>query len=57
VERQIRVSTQGRITIPKTIRDLLKIEEGQPLALKADGHKREILVVVEPTISEYSRSD
>jgi AbrB family looped-hinge helix DNA binding protein len=57
VEKQIRVSTQGRITIPKTIRDLLKIQEGQPLVLKADSGKREILILVEPTISDYGRSD
>jgi AbrB family looped-hinge helix DNA binding protein len=57
LERQIRVSTQGRVTIPKAIRDSLRIEDGQPLVLRTDSRKREILVIVESTIPEYGRSD
>lgn len=53
VERHIRVSTQGRITIPKAIRDRLKIRDGQPLVVRTDEKQREILLVIQPTISEY----
>ena len=42
MEKHIKVSTQGRLTIPKQIRDSLGISDGQPLVMRTNSAKREI---------------
>ena len=53
MERHIKVSTQGRLTIPKQIRDSLKISDGQPIVVRSNAEKREIVIVLQPSISDY----
>ncbi|MCL4518312.1 MAG: AbrB/MazE/SpoVT family DNA-binding domain-containing protein [Thaumarchaeota archaeon] len=53
MERRIRVSTQGRITIPKAMRDKLKLMDGQPIVLRSDDGIREILLQIQPTMTDY----
>jgi AbrB family looped-hinge helix DNA binding protein len=53
LEKHIKVSTQGRLTIPKQIRDSLKISDGQPVVVKSNSEKREIIIQLQPVISDY----
>ncbi len=53
MEKHIRVSTQGRLTIPKPIRDSLRISDGQPVVVRSNAEKREIVIVLQPSISDY----
>ncbi|MDG6996807.1 MAG: hypothetical protein JRN52_12865 [Nitrososphaerota archaeon] len=53
MEKRIRISTQGRITIPKVMRDRLKLKDGQPIVIRSDEAGREILLKIQPTITEY----
>ena len=53
MEKHIKVSTQGRVTIPKQIRDMLGIEDGQPLLIQTDSARKEITLIFQPTISDF----
>ncbi len=53
VEKHIKVSTQGRVTIPKQIRDSLRISDGQPIVVRSDLSKREIVILLQPKISDF----
>jgi AbrB family looped-hinge helix DNA binding protein len=53
LEKHIKVSTQGRLTIPKQIRDSLRISDGQPVVIRLDRQKREIVIILQPVISDY----
>ncbi|MDA4130295.1 MAG: AbrB/MazE/SpoVT family DNA-binding domain-containing protein [Thaumarchaeota archaeon] len=53
VEKHIKVSTQGRVTIPKQIRDSLRISDGQPIVVRSDPSKREIVILLQPKISDF----
>ena len=53
MEKHIKVSTQGRLTIPKQIRESLRIADGQPIIIRSDHSKREIVIQLQPTISDY----
>lgn len=53
MEKHVRVSTQGRLTIPKQIRDLFGIKDGQALVIQTNTAKREIMLVLQPTISDF----
>jgi len=53
LEKRIKVSTQGRLTIPKQIRDSLRIRDGQPILVVSNPEKREIVIVLQPSISDY----
>ena len=53
LEKRIRVSTQGRITIPKVFRDTLKVPDGQPLLIRTVPDKKEIVLEILPTMSDY----
>lgn len=53
MEKRIRVSTQGRLTIPKIIRDSLRIEDGQPIIIKTVQGKRELLIELMATMRDY----
>jgi len=55
MERHIRVSTQGRLTIPKPIRDSLRISDGQPVVVRSNRDRREIVIVVQPVISDFNK--
>jgi AbrB family looped-hinge helix DNA binding protein len=53
MDKQIRISTHGRLTIPKKIRDSLRVEDGQPVLVRSDSAKREITLVLQPVMSDY----
>ena len=53
MEKQIKISTQGRLTIPKQIRELLSIVDGQPVIIRSDSGRKEILLLLQPVISDY----
>ncbi len=53
MEKHIKVSTQGRLTIPKQIRDSLRISDGQPVVMRTNSAKREIIMILQPTMSDY----
>ena len=53
LEKHIRISTQGRLTIPKQIRDSLRISDGQAIVVKSNLEKREIVIVLQPSISDF----
>ena len=53
MEKHIRVSTQGRLTIPKQIRDSLRISDGQPIVISSNVEKKEITIILQPSISDY----
>lgn len=53
MEKRIRISTQGRITIPKAMRDRLKLKDGQAIVILSDEVGREILLKIQPMITEY----
>jgi AbrB family looped-hinge helix DNA binding protein len=53
MEKHIKVSTQGRLTIPKQIRDSLRISDGQPIVVRTNSTKREIILVLQPTMSDF----
>ena len=53
MEKRIRVTTQGRLTIPKQVRDMFGIKDGQPLLVETDSAKKEIILVLQPKISDY----
>lgn len=53
MEKHIKVSTQGRLTIPKQIRDSLKISDGQPVVVRTDSMKREIILELQPTMTDF----
>ncbi|MDG6922303.1 MAG: hypothetical protein JRN67_03300 [Nitrososphaerota archaeon] len=53
MEKHIRMSTQGRLTIPKQIRDAMRIRDGQPFVIKTDSFKREIILELQPTIADF----
>ncbi len=48
------MSTQGRITIPKPIRDTMKIEDGQSIIIKSVEGKRELLIELMSTINDFT---
>lgn len=53
MEKQIKISTQGRLTIPKQIRELLSIKDGQPVLIRSDSARKEIRLLLQPVISDY----
>jgi hypothetical protein len=53
MEKRIQVSTHGRITIPKILRDLLKIPDGQPVIIRSVPGKRELVIELQPTIGDF----
>ena len=53
MEKHIKVSTQGRLTIPKQIRDSFRIADGQPVVIRTNSAKKEIILQLQPTISDY----
>ena len=53
MEKHIKVSTQGRLTIPKQIRDSLRIGDGQPVVIRTNSAKKEIILQLQPTMSDY----
>jgi AbrB family looped-hinge helix DNA binding protein len=53
LEKRIKVSTQGRLTIPKEMRDSMKISDGQPILVRSDLQRREIIIIVQPTIADF----
>ncbi|MHB1868933.1 MAG: AbrB/MazE/SpoVT family DNA-binding domain-containing protein [Nitrososphaerales archaeon] len=53
MEKHIKVSTQGRLTIPKQIRDSLRIADGQPVVIRTNSAKKEIILQLQPTMSDY----
>ena len=53
MEKQIKISSQGRLTIPKQIRELLRIREGQPVLVRSDSARKEIVLVLQPVIPDY----
>jgi bifunctional DNA-binding transcriptional regulator/antitoxin component of YhaV-PrlF toxin-antitoxin module len=53
LEKRIRVSTQGRITIPKLFRDTLKVPDGQPILIRTVPDKKEIVLEILATMSDY----
>jgi AbrB family looped-hinge helix DNA binding protein len=55
LEKQIKVSTQGRLTIPKQIRDALGIRDGQPITVRTSSDRRELIVEILPTMLDYER--
>ncbi|HZW56094.1 MAG TPA: AbrB/MazE/SpoVT family DNA-binding domain-containing protein [Nitrososphaerales archaeon] len=52
-EKHIKVSTQGRITIPKQLRDRLKIRDGQPIAIRPDPTMKGLVIELLPMITDY----
>lgn len=54
VEKRIRVSTQGRLTIPKILRDSLKISDGQSIIVKSVEGKRELIIELTPTMNDFA---
>ena len=53
-EKRIRVSTQGRLTIPKQIRDSLGIREGQPIIVRTGITKKEIVIEILPELTDFN---
>jgi AbrB family looped-hinge helix DNA binding protein len=53
MEKRIRVSTQGRLTIPKQIRNSMKIEDGQPIIIKSVEGKRELVIELMSTMGDF----
>ena len=54
MEKRIRVSTQGRLTIPKLMRELMKIEDGQAIIIKSIEGKREIVIELMSTMNDFT---
>lgn len=54
LEKRIKISTQGRLTIPKTFRDSYGIKDGQPIVVKTGNSEKEIVIEVIPTITDFS---
>jgi len=54
LEKKIKISTQGRLTIPKQIRDIMKISEGQPILVRtSDSSKNEIIIQLLPKLTDF----
>jgi len=53
LEKRTKVSTQGRLTIPKQIRDANGIKDGQPVIVKSGTSKREIVIELIPEITDF----
>jgi AbrB family looped-hinge helix DNA binding protein len=53
MEKRIHISTQGRLTIPKMIRDSLKIQDGQPVIIRTIQGKRELMIELMTTMADY----
>ncbi|MGI0079238.1 MAG: hypothetical protein ACRECH_06405 [Nitrososphaerales archaeon] len=53
MEKRIRISTHGRLTIPKMFRDGLSIPDGQPIVVRSVPDKRELVIEILPTMSDY----
>ncbi|MGI0091199.1 MAG: hypothetical protein ACREBS_05775 [Nitrososphaerales archaeon] len=53
MEKHIKVSTQGRLTIPKQIRDLMRISDGQPIVIRTNSARREVVLELQPTIADF----
>ena len=53
MEKKIRVSTHGRLTIPKIFRDRMNIPDGQPVIVKSTGEQRQIIIEILPTMSDF----
>jgi bifunctional DNA-binding transcriptional regulator/antitoxin component of YhaV-PrlF toxin-antitoxin module len=56
MEKKIKVSTQGRITIPQILRKSMKIMDGQPVMIRSEPAKREIIIELLPTITDYEKN-
>jgi len=56
MEKRIRISTQGRLTIPKKIRDALNISDGQPILVRSSKDTKQIVIEILPTINEFSKT-
>jgi AbrB family looped-hinge helix DNA binding protein len=54
MEKRIRVSTQGRLTIPKIIRDKMRIQDGQSVIIRSDSEKRELVIELIATMSDFA---
>lgn len=55
MEKRIRISTQGRLTIPKIMRDSMKIDDGQAVIIRSVQQKKEIVIELLPTMSDYTQ--
>lgn len=53
MEKRIRISTHGRVTIPKILRDKLNILDGQPIVVRSVAERRELVIEILPTMSDY----
>lgn len=53
MEKKIRVSTHGRLTIPKIFRDRMNIPDGQPIIVKSTGEKRQIIIEILLTMGDF----
>ena len=53
LEKRIRISTQGRITIPKEIRDRLGIEDGQPVIVRTTESRKEVMIELQPKLTDF----
>jgi AbrB family looped-hinge helix DNA binding protein len=53
MEKRIRVSTQGRITIPKIIRERANVQDGQPIIVRTVPDKREIIIEILSTMADF----
>ena len=53
MEKRIRISTQGRLTIPKILRDLLDIKDGQAIIIKSVSGKKELKIELLSTMMDF----
>ncbi|MHB8567425.1 MAG: hypothetical protein ACYC7D_09265 [Nitrososphaerales archaeon] len=53
MEKRIKVSTQGRLAIPKQLRDVHGIRAGQPIIVRSGSSKREIVIEILPEITDF----
>ena len=53
VEKRIRISTQGRLTIPKIFRERMNIPDGQPIIVRSVPERREIVIELLSTMADY----
>ncbi len=53
MEKNVRISTHGRLTIPKQMRDSLSITDGQPILIKVDLIHKALVIEILPKISDF----
>ena len=54
MEKRIKVSTQGRVTIPKAMREALKIQDQQAIVIRSVEGKRELTIELMATINDFA---